>query len=170
MCGLVGEGGQVLCPPALGGRSVWYSTLEGGMLCYSPSGLGEATWPCREAGSPRGLSGASYRLCSTSCAIWRHSALFPSADTVRSWAQHIREGRGRGVEIHRSPRAQARVLQVCAKGPADVQRVARGRNWQRCRRDCRGKEGRLRSDSAPALSLDWHHAHHRVSAPSAPRG
>ncbi|KAH9885629.1 hypothetical protein C8Q73DRAFT_669474 [Cubamyces lactineus] len=94
------------------GTRLW----RGGMLCYSPSSLGEATWPHRGASSPRDLSAASYRLCSTSRAIWRHSALFPLADTVRSWAQHVREGKGSGAEIHRSPSVQARMLQPVKEG------------------------------------------------------
>ena len=136
----MGEGN--LCCLAL--RGVYFTE---GILCYSPSGLGKTAWPRREAGSPRGLSAASYRLCSTSRTIWRHSASYPSADTVRSRAQHVREGEGRGAETHRSPSVQSRVFQVCAKGPADVRSVARGRDWQRNRWNRCRKEGRHRSDS-----------------------
>ena len=85
------------------GARLW----RGGMLCYSPSSLGKAAWPCREAGSLRGLSAASYRLRAISCVISRHSALFPSADAVCKLAQHVREVEGMNAKIRASPYMQA---------------------------------------------------------------
>ncbi|KAH9900722.1 hypothetical protein C8Q73DRAFT_662298 [Cubamyces lactineus] len=111
------------------------SQISQGRKYHNPSGLGKAAWPRREAGSLRGLSAASYRLCSTSRTIWRHSASFLSANTVRSWAQHVREGEGSGAETHRGPSVQVQVLQPVKEGRqlASDAECSRERWWLRRR-------------------------------------